>query len=77
MITIGLWIDDIVERNVDCLLLRSSMRHNDVDCIRPGKWNVLAKMDTLLMQMIEWEDPTFGGNNEGCGRRRSNKNPTT
>jgi len=53
------------------------MRHNDVDCIRPGKWNVLAKMDTLLMQMIEWEDPTFGGNNEGCGRRRSNKNPTT
>jgi len=45
----------LLERNVDCLLRTRGVgfRHT---------WNVLAKMDKLLMQVIEGEDPSFGGN---------------
>jgi len=45
----------LLERNVNCLL------HTKEVEFRPG-WNILAKMDRLLMQVIEGADPSFGGN---------------
>lgn len=43
----------LLERNVDCLC---SMRGVKVG----PEWNVLAKMDKLLIQVIDGEDPSFG-----------------
>lgn len=45
----------LLERNVDCLLRTRSVEFR-------REWNVLAKMDKLLTQVIEGEDPSFLGN---------------
>mmetsp|Transcript_34731 Transcript_34731/g.64180 ORF Transcript_34731/g.64180 Transcript_34731/m.64180 type:complete len:328 (-) Transcript_34731:112-1095(-) len=45
----------LLERNVGCLLRTRGVEFRQT-------WNVLAKMDKLLMQVIEGEDPSFGGN---------------
>ena len=44
----------LLERNVNCLL---TMRKIE---FRP-EWNALAKMDKLFTQVIDGEEPSFGG----------------
>ena len=43
----------LLERDVNCLL-----RTRNVQFL--SEWNVLAKMDKLLMHVIEGDDPSFG-----------------
>lgn len=45
----------LLERNVHCMLRMRGVEFR-------SEWNVLAKMDKLMMQVIEGEDPSFGVN---------------
>ena len=43
----------LLERDVNCLLRTRNVQFR-------SEWNVLAKMDKLLMHVIEGDDPSFG-----------------
>lgn len=44
----------LLHRNVECLLRVRRIEFRQ-------EWNVLAKMDRLLMQLVEGDDPSFAG----------------